>query len=146
GQEALPKTLAEMRSQVHPDDLSKLDSAFRELRHASGSCRAEYRLAPRADQERAGGEHWVAMEGTVVRRANGRPEQLLGVTRDITERKHAEDALRQRETELGEAQRLAHIGSWHWDAKTDVVVASDELFRIFALDPAIDSVPTLGEQ
>jgi PAS domain S-box-containing protein len=146
GQEAPPKALAEMRSQVHPDDLSKLDAAFEELRHTGGSCRTEYRLAPRTIQERAGRERWVAIEGTVVRRANGRPKQLLGVTRDITERKHAENALRQREVELGEAQRLAHIGSWYWDAETDVVVASDELLRIFGLDPATDRVPTLGDQ
>jgi PAS domain S-box-containing protein len=147
GQEGEPKTLGEMRSEVHPDDLSRLDAAFAEMGHASGgSCGTQYRLAPRIDEERDGRERWVAMEGTVVRRANARPEQLLGVTHDITERTHAEDALRQREAELGEAQRLAHIGSWHWEAETDVVIASDELLRIFGLDPAIDRAPTLGEQ
>jgi PAS domain S-box-containing protein len=147
GQEAPPKTLSEMRSHVHPDDLPKLDGAFQQLRHTGDeSCRTEYRLSPRTFQERAGRERWVAMEGTVVRGAKDRPEQLLGVTRDITEQKRAEDALRQREAELSEAQRLAHIGNWHWDFETDVVVASDELLRIFGLDPAIDRVPTLGDQ
>src|SRR6516164_3862307 len=271
GPEAPPKTLSEMRSQVYPDDLSKLDAAFRELGRAGGSCRAEYRLAPRTDLERAGRQRWVTLEGTVVRRADGRPEQLLGVTHDITERKlaeealrtseerlrrvsdnadvglircsrdwlylsanpayakiagkpldqivgwpmakvmgaeavetirpyvervlrgehviyeaevpyagagvrymhvsytpdtdatgqivgwvacvtditerkHAEDALRQREVELGEAQRLAHIGSWYWDTETDVVVASDELLRIYGLDPATQRVLTLRDQ
>jgi PAS domain S-box-containing protein len=146
GQEAPPKTLAEMRSQVHPGDISKLDAAFEELKHTGGSCRTEYRLAPRTDQERAGRERWVTMEGTVVRRANGRAEQLLGVTHDITERKHAEDALSQREVELGEAQRLAHIGSWFWKAEADALVASDELLRIFGLDPATQRVLTLRDQ
>src|SRR5262249_19386746 len=136
GLEAPPKTLAEMRAQVHPDDLFKLDTAFGELGHASGSCRTEYRLAPRTDQERAGQERWVTLEGTVVRRANGRAAQLLGVTHDITERKHAEEALRQREVELSEAQRLARIGSWYWDSQSDVLVGSDELFRIYGFDPA----------
>src|SRR5215467_59086 len=122
-----------MRCQVHPDDLSKLDAIFRELRHAGGSCRTEYRLAPRTDQERAGRERWVTLEGTIVRHANCRAEQLLGVTHDITERKHAEDALRQKEIELSEAQRLAHIGSWYWKAESDAIVGSDELLRISAL-------------
>jgi PAS domain S-box-containing protein len=147
GSDASPKTLPQMRSQVHPDDLSKLDAAFGELAHAGGSCRTEYRLAPRNDQERAARERWVTLEGTVVRRANGRAEQLLGVTRDITERKHAEEALRQREVELSEAQRLAHIGSWYWIAEADVPpVASDELLRIFGIDPATQRVPTLRDQ
>src|SRR5262249_9082981 len=57
-----------------------------------------------------------------------------------------EDALRQRKAELDEAQRVGRIGSWHWDAETDVVIASDELLRIFGLDPATDRVPTLGDQ
>src|SRR5262249_52189653 len=132
--------------EVHWEDRSKLDAAFMALAHADSSCRTEYRLAPRTDQERAGRERWVTMEGAVVRHANGRPEQLLGVTRDITERKHAEDALHQREFELGEAQRLAHIGSWYWDADADVVLASDELLRIFGLDPATQRVLTLRDQ
>jgi PAS domain S-box-containing protein len=146
GQEGQPKTLTEMRSQVHPDDLSRLDAAFGELGHAGRSCRTEYRLAPHTDEERAGRERWVAMEGAVVRRANGRPEQLLGITRDITERKHAEDALHQREFELGEAQRLAHIGSWYWDAAADVLLASDEMLRIFGSDPAKRCMLTFREQ
>src|SRR5262249_46786800 len=58
----------------------------------------------------------------------------------------AEDALHQREVELGEAQRLAHIGSWVWEAETDTLVASDELLRIYGLDPAIQRVLTLRDQ
>ena len=100
GTEAPPQTLAEMRSQVHPDDLSNLDSAFLALGRAGGNCRTEYRLAPRTDQERSGRERWVAIEGAVVRQADGRPVQLLGVTRDITERKHAEARLQESERAL----------------------------------------------
>src|SRR5262249_34427853 len=118
GPEASPKTLAEMRCQVHPDDLSKLDATFRELGHAGGSCRAEYRLAPRTDQERAGRERWVTLEGTVVRCANGRPEQLLGVTRDITERKHAELTLAERNTQHELASKVGGIGSFAFDIAT----------------------------
>src|SRR5262249_23188291 len=77
---------------------------------------------------------------------NDCPEQLLGVTRDITERKHAEDALHQREFELGEAQRLAHIGSWYWDADADVLLASDEMLRIFGFDPATQCVLAFRDQ
>ncbi len=36
---------------------------------------------------------------------------------------------------LREAQRLAHIGSWHWDVATNTVTWSDELYRIYGLDP-----------
>ena len=40
-------------------------------------------------------------------------------------------ALRRREAQLAHAQAVAHIGSWHWDVRTDAVTWSDELLRIF---------------
>src|SRR6202011_2298853 len=39
---------------------------------------------------------------------------------------------------LAEAQRLAQIGSFEWDIASDEVTWSDELFRIFGLDPDVD--------
>ena len=38
---------------------------------------------------------------------------------EITEIKRTEEALRQTAAELKQAQHVAHIGSWHWDIKTD---------------------------
>jgi PAS domain S-box-containing protein len=43
--------------------------------------------------------------------------------------------LRRREEQLRESQRIAHIGSWEWDLATDRVEWSEELFRIWGLDP-----------
>ncbi len=36
---------------------------------------------------------------------------------------------------LEEAQRVAHVGHWEWDLETDVIVWSDETYRIFGLSP-----------
>ena len=44
-------------------------------------------------------------------------------------------ALRQREQQLAEAQRVAQLGSWEWDIATNRVSWSDELYRIFDLEP-----------
>src|SRR5262249_50340347 len=65
GMESAPKTLAEMRSQVHPDDLPNLDAAFMSLRHGGEHCRAEYRLAPLDDLRGTRRERWVAIEGAI---------------------------------------------------------------------------------
>jgi PAS domain S-box-containing protein len=92
---ALPETLEEARSYIHPADLPSLDTAFAAATQTGRRCRTEYRLSPRTDP--CDQERWVAQEGTVVRGADGQPLQLLGVTRDITERKHAEARLRESE-------------------------------------------------
>lgn len=43
--------------------------------------------------------------------------------------------LARRERQLAEAQELAHIGSWEWDIQTKTVTWTDELFRLFGLEP-----------
>lgn len=47
--EAVPRTLAEARRFIHPDDLPKLDAAFAASMRAGSSCKVEYRLSPTLD-------------------------------------------------------------------------------------------------
>lgn len=59
-------------------------------------------------------------------------ERLIAET---AEHRRAETDLSRRERQLADAQRLARLGSWEWDFKTDTVIWSDELYRIFGLHP-----------
>jgi PAS domain S-box-containing protein len=60
---------------------------------------------------------------------------IVGVSVDITERKRAEEKLKRSERQLAEAQQLTYIGSWEWDLTMNNVTWSDELYRIFGLEP-----------
>ncbi len=57
---------------------------------------------------------------------------LLGAT--LAEREAASGALALTASRLGEAQALAHLGSWEWDIRRDLVTWSDELYRVFGLE------------
>jgi PAS domain S-box-containing protein len=48
-----------------------------------------------------------------------------------------EEALRQTEAELREAQRVARVGNWYWDLASDAVSASEQTYRMLGLDPAL---------
>jgi PAS domain S-box-containing protein len=52
------------------------------------------------------------------------------------QRRWAEDALRQSEAYLAEAQRLSHTGSFGWRPSTGDILWSEETFRIFEYDQA----------
>lgn len=55
--------------------------------------------------------------------------------KELAERTQVEQALRESDHQMAEAQRLAHVGSWSWDIETDGLTWSDELFAIFGEDP-----------
>src|ERR1700733_9740131 len=62
--------------------------------------------------------------------------RALREARERAERKRAEEALRQSETYLAEAQRLSRTGSFGWNVSSGEIYWSDETFRIFECDPA----------
>jgi PAS domain S-box-containing protein len=59
-----------------------------------------------------------------------------GLEEQMIERRQAEERIRLSEKRLQEAQHLASIGSWHWELATNRLTWSDELYRIYGLDPA----------
>jgi PAS domain S-box-containing protein len=65
----------------------------------------------------------------------GDDEYVCCFAHDIIERRHIEHLLRKSESNLVEAQRLAHLGSWEWNIETNDLFWSDEIYRIFGLSP-----------
>lgn len=69
---------------------------------------------------------WFDNEGNII--------GLFGISRDITERKKAEDALRKSEKWLKEAQMLGRIGSWEFDIEKQTVTWSEETYVLYERD------------
>ncbi|GAB3793439.1 response regulator [Nocardioides ungokensis] len=82
-----------------------------------------------------GTEIWVLVSWSAIRDDDGKRVGWLHRVSEYTERKTLLAELQDREQQLATAQSIAHIGSWAWDIPTDVVTWSDELYRIYDLDP-----------
>ncbi|MBN1367745.1 MAG: PAS domain S-box protein [Dehalococcoidales bacterium] len=68
-----------------------------------------------------------------------RAAYLLGVTRDITQRKKGIEQLRRSQARLAEAEKIAHLGHWDLDLVSNKLVWSDETFRIFGVNQPYSS-------
>ena len=77
----------------------------------------------------------VLLSFSPIRDRRGGTTGIASIARDITERRRAERQIREQEDALREAQRVAHVGSWHWIAATDSMYWSDEMHRIAGTDP-----------
>ena len=88
-----------------------------------------------------GSRFWASVLITALRDEEGRLQGFSKITRDITERRKNEEALKESEASLAEAQRMARLGNWEWDLRTGEVRWSDEVFRIYGYEPK-EFVPT----
>ena len=82
-----------------------------------------------------GSSLWVRENAKAVRRLDNQLIVLIACE-DITERKEAENALRQSEMYLAEAQRLSRTGSFGWRVASGEIIWSEETFRMFGYDKA----------
>ncbi len=83
---------------------------------------------------RDGSTFWAEFNLSLVTDADGVPAYIMDSMRDISERKKAEEKILQSEKELKRAQQVAHVGNWIWNIKTNKLIWSDEMYRIFGID------------
>jgi len=94
-------TFSFVQNDVHPDDRAELQAAVQESLQSGKPYHVQYRLAPRPDRE----DRWVEAVATVVME-DGRPQRLLGVCRDVSERVRLLRELRARAKQQEAVARL----------------------------------------
>jgi two-component system sensor kinase FixL len=139
------------------DDLSDCDfvaivpeSAHRFLREAILPCAARDGVwtGECALRHRDGHEIPVRMVMLAHKSPSGEVERFSTISRDITDRKRAEQALWERETLLLQAQRIAHMGSWSVDLRTMSVAWTDNTYELCGVSPesfvpSVEALPDL---
>ena len=121
---------------THPEDRSAVQEVFERASREQAEFDLEHRIVMRD-----GSIKYLRVMGHPSVDDSGRLE-MVGAVADITARKHAEQALRQSEADLLEAQRLSHTGSFKHDISTGKVIVSPEFYRIYGITPDEDASST----
>jgi PAS domain S-box-containing protein len=141
---------------LHPDDRQSTRQIWTDSVAGRRTYDVEYRV-----RRHDGTYGWFKTRGVPIRDSNGNLVKWFGSCTDITDRKRAEEALRESEQELrkvrnelgkkvaertaelrrseaylAEAQRLTRTGSWAVKVATrEIVHLSDQFYQIFGFDP-----------
>jgi PAS domain S-box-containing protein len=113
---------------VHPEDRARVVEAVDHSMHTQTPYAAEFRI-----RWPDGTVRWLSANGKFHYSRDGEPERMLGMAIDITDRKLAEDSLRESEERFRLAAQVGRMYAFDWDVATDVIVRSQESSRIFGL-------------
>lgn len=68
-------------------------------------------------------------------------DRVFVLAHDLTDARAREQKLARHAAQLAEAESIAHLGYWRWAVGADTLTFSDEMYRIFGIDPA-NGLPT----
>jgi PAS domain S-box-containing protein len=145
GHNVPPATIKESRRFVDRDDLIRIDAALAKAsRGTRGVWNAEYRVMHPLNHPHAGETRWVAVECSIVCDSQGIPKRLLGVTRDITHQKRAEEHQRVLVAELD--HRVKNVLAIVSAVAGQTLETSDSMSHfVAALDGRIQSMAAAHE-
>lgn len=129
---------------IHPDDRPRVIEAVKKARCTGLGGRLEYRVRHKDGD-------WRVLESTasVVRNSKGETEKLVIVSHDITERRQAEEALRDAEQKYRGMFEEAVLGIWQTTSDGDYLTTNPAMARMFGYDSPqelIAAFKDLGQQ
>ena len=130
--ESEPVNFDQLAQRVHPEDRERMKQRVQHvLEHGGVDRESEYRI-----MQPDGSTRWIADYDGVELDEHGKPAFARGVSRDVTERKMAEEELRETQQRMELAASAAKLGMWMWDIVRDEIWITDKGRAIFGLAPS----------
>src|SRR5258708_7843169 len=77
----------------------------------------------------------VSVSGSLFSKEQEAQKEVVFVIHDITPHLSELEQVREAERQLSEAQQIAHFGSWEWDIPSNKFRWTDEMYRLFGMNP-----------
>ena len=132
---SIPVSYEFVLNAVHPEDREMLDSVIKESIEAKKSFDFYYRLVTPAGKEKI-----LHTRGRVEVNSKGIAEKVVGTDQDVTEKQTLIRSLRKSESIYKQAEQIASMGNWSWNVKTNVLEWTDQLYRIYGLEPQSEQI------
>jgi PAS domain S-box-containing protein len=127
-----PVNFGQFAQRVHPEDREHMKQRVQQMfEHGGVDRESEYRI-----MHPDGSTRWIAGYGGVELDEHGKPACARGVSRDITQRKIAEEELRETQQRMELAASAAELGMWMWDIVRDEIWITDKGRALFGLTPS----------
>jgi PAS domain S-box-containing protein len=115
---------------VHPDDRQRVSDALADARQDRKLYAPEFRIV-RPD----GMIRWLVSRGKFYYATNGAPERMLGVSLDITERKLAEEAVRESDSRYRRIVETTNEGVWLLDSNLHTSYVNRQMAEMIGYEP-----------
>lgn len=120
----------------HPEDREHLQNQLKHAIENLSSFDFYYRIIPPNSSEKI-----LHAKGEVlVDSHSGNASKLVGTIQDVTEKQTLIRSLKYNEQLYKQSQAIAHLGNWSWDIAKNRVEWTDELYRIYGLDPNSEAI------
>ena len=128
-EEEMSGGLAHWIDLIHPEDRGDFEDAIDRLRQTHAPAHLQYRV------RRKDGEHIdIEDDGNFITDADGRVIRMLGFVKDVTERRHAEAALRDSETRYRSIFEDAILGIYRTTPDGKILAANPALVQMLGYD------------
>lgn len=114
---------------IHPEDRDMAIKAVSDAAAARAELNVEYRV-----RYRNGSVHWLMSRGRPIPDKSG-GLRFIGTIIDITGRKAVESALNENRIRFDFALEATKAGVWQWDIPTDKITWSEQVWRLYGLEP-----------